>query len=209
MKQPAMDRLVPSFDPPEQWRDPEQKAELGTEVWTTLREKIKARDGYMCRFCGHTNQYWMTVDHADGDPTNDSDENLQTLCYWCHVVKHSGLWCVVNKVMDLYENPGRLDQVGVIRRTRELRGEGLDDAAILTRLNLMLKVPFRMDHAYLASKLAFITTREFLRDDGRRMIPGYAGVRVRGRYLRAILDPPDSRVQPNERAQTKSLADFQ
>ncbi len=209
MKQPIMDQLVPSFDPPEQWRSPEQKAALKTEDWSSLRDRIKARDADTCRFCGHTNRYWMTVDHADGDSTNDSDDNLQTLCYWCHMVKHAGLWCAVNEVMDLYENPGGLTQVAVIEQTRELRGRGLDDNAILARLKLTAKVTFRMDHAYLATKLAFITTRSFIREDGRRMIPGYVGVRINGRYLQAILDPPNLSLEPGTKTKARSLSDFE
>jgi hypothetical protein len=193
MKQPAMAELVPSFDPPEQWRTPEQKAELKAPDWAELRDRIKARDNHTCRFCEHRNDYWMTVDHVDGDPTNNSETNLQTLCYWCHMVKHSGLWCVVNGVVDLYEKPSKLSQVDVIRRTRELRGEGLDDQAILERLGLTEKVPFKQDHGYLATKVAFITMRSFVRDDGRTMFPGRVGVRVGGGYLRAIEDPPPSR----------------
>lgn len=192
MKQPPMADLVPSFDPPEQWRTPDQKAELKEPEWAELRDRIKARDGHTCRFCGHRNDYWMTVDHIDGDSTNNSDSNLQTLCYWCHMVKHSGLWCVVNSVTDLYEKPAHLSQVDVIKQTRELRGQGLADEVILARLGLTQKVPFKQNHAYLATKVAFITMRSFVRDDGRTMFPGRVGVRVGGRYLRAIEEPPPS-----------------
>lgn len=187
-----MDALVPSYDPPRQWRTPEQKAELRGDAWFALRERIKARDNNTCRWCGHQNRYWMSVDHIDGNSTNNDDGNLQTLCFWCHMVKHAGLWTTIYPVMDLYENPGGVTQVDVIRQTRALRGEGLADAAILARIGLVQRAEFRMDYAYLATKLAFITTRSYVRDDGRTMIPGHVGVRIRGRYLQAILDPPAS-----------------
>lgn len=200
MKQPAMDELVPSFDPPEQWRSPDQKQRLTTEEWKALRDEIKARDNYTCRFCGLRSDYWMTADHADGDPTNDDQANLQTLCFWCHMVKHAGLWCVIYHVMDLYENPGTLRQVEVIRRIRVLREQGMTDDQILLELGLSKKVPFKQDHQYLRGKIAFITTRTYLMEDGRVMTPGHVQVRIHGRFVRAIQDPPAPSGAPRRRA---------
>lgn len=55
------------------------------------REQILDRDGRQCVKCGMTEQEhlakWgrpITIDHKDKDRTNNSPENLQTLCLTCH-----------------------------------------------------------------------------------------------------------------------------
>lgn len=59
-------------------------------AWMTQRERIAARDGYLCRGCGLVWQPSLDqVDHIieleDGG-TND-DDNLQLLCNDCHAAK--------------------------------------------------------------------------------------------------------------------------
>ena len=59
-------------------------------VWMTQRERIAARDGYVCACCGLVWQPSLDqVDHVveleDGG-TND-DDNLQLLCNACHGAK--------------------------------------------------------------------------------------------------------------------------
>lgn len=52
------------------------------------------RDGYACVVCGTTDEQhkakWgrpITIDHKDKDRSNNSLENLQTLCLTCHALK--------------------------------------------------------------------------------------------------------------------------
>jgi len=178
LKQPSMDRLRPSFDPPENWRNRKETAWLGSPAWKALRLRILERDGHACRFCGHTARKRMVVDHIDGDPNNHSDENLQIVCLWCNYIKHAG--CVIEGVVDLYAE-STLDQVGVIRKTRLLRGQGVSDDKILTELGLSKKVPFKEDHDYLSRLVGFITSRA-----GRRsgIIVGKISVQTAdGRFL--------------------------
>lgn len=60
-----------------------------------LREKVKERDMYMCWNCGMTEQESMmeygqtlSVHHKDEDKTNNSMDNLVTLCKGCHQRLH-------------------------------------------------------------------------------------------------------------------------
>ena len=59
-------------------------------AWMTQRERIAARDGYVCAFCGLVWQPELDqVDHIieleDGGSNDDS--NLQLLCNACHATK--------------------------------------------------------------------------------------------------------------------------
>ena len=47
-----------------------------------LREVVLKRDNYSCVIC--TSSQNLSVDHIDGDRTNNTEENLQTLCLRCH-----------------------------------------------------------------------------------------------------------------------------
>lgn len=55
------------------------------------RQEVLDRDGWACLSCGMTDEehkaLWgrpITIDHIDKDRTNNSLENLQTLCLTCH-----------------------------------------------------------------------------------------------------------------------------
>ena len=56
-----------------------------------LRAAVLARDGFACVQCGMTDTEhkarWarpITIDHLDRDKTNNTLDNLQTLCLRCH-----------------------------------------------------------------------------------------------------------------------------
>lgn len=55
-----------------------------------LRPAILRRDDYRCVFCGRgdspssVNRSSLTVAHLSGDVSDNSDENLATLCWPCH-----------------------------------------------------------------------------------------------------------------------------
>ena len=54
----------------------------GLKEWKTKRAEILARDGHRCRICGA--EKYLHIHHRDGDRTNDSADNLVTLCEQCH-----------------------------------------------------------------------------------------------------------------------------
>lgn len=61
-----------------------------TKLKPTLRYKILERDGFRCVKCGATPQNCLLeVDHIDSDPTNNKENNLQTLCEVCNMGKPS------------------------------------------------------------------------------------------------------------------------
>jgi hypothetical protein len=53
-----------------------------------LREYLTETQGYKCSCCGITewnnNPISLEVDHKDGDPYNDSPDNLRFICPNCH-----------------------------------------------------------------------------------------------------------------------------
>lgn len=63
--------------------DPRRTIPLNSARWRKLRESILAREP-LCRYCGAPA---TDVDHASGDPSDNSAANLQPLCHACHSVK--------------------------------------------------------------------------------------------------------------------------
>jgi len=55
---------------------------------TALREYLTEKQGYKCSCCGITewnnNSISLEVDHIDGNPYNDSPDNLRFICPNCH-----------------------------------------------------------------------------------------------------------------------------
>lgn len=50
----------------------------------------KSCQGSQCYSCGCTDTDMLEVHHVDGDPINNSEENLRLLCYKCHKAWHRG-----------------------------------------------------------------------------------------------------------------------
>lgn len=150
--------LFPSFAPPEKWRNPTQSKKLDDEEWKQLRQKILARDNFTCAYCGYRSEKYQIVDHIDGDPENNSDSNFQIVCQMCNLVKHSGQGCVIQGIVDLYQE-AKYSQSDIIRITREMRDKGSTDAEIIAFLGLKNKVPFKMDRDYLRKLFGFVTSR--------------------------------------------------
>jgi intracellular multiplication protein IcmJ len=150
--------LFPSFAPPEKWRNPQQSKKLEGDEWKALRQRILARDNFTCTYCGYRSEKYQIVDHIDGDPENNSDENFQIVCQMCNLIKHSGQGCVVQGIVDLYSE-SKYSQSDVIRITREMRDKGASDDEIIQQLGLKSRAPFKMDRAYLRKLFGFVTSR--------------------------------------------------
>lgn len=59
--------------------------------WTnSLKNAIRKRDHYVCRLCwiGESNDRMHPIHHIDSDKTNNSPNNLITLCSHCHWKVH-------------------------------------------------------------------------------------------------------------------------
>lgn len=154
----SMKTFFPSFAPPEKWRNPSQSKKLEGDEWKTLRQKILARDNFTCAYCGYRSDKYQIVDHIDGDPENNSDTNFQIVCQMCNLVKHSGQGCVIQGIIDLYQE-AKYSQSDIIRITREMRDKGSADAEIVSFLGLKNKVRFKMDREYLRKVFGFVTSR--------------------------------------------------
>ncbi|MBM3911024.1 MAG: HNH endonuclease [Thaumarchaeota archaeon] len=153
-----MRKLFPSFAPPETWRDNPQIKKLDKQEWQKIRKQILERDNYTCQYCGYYSEKYQIVHHIDGNPENNSNENLVIICQMCNLVEHSGQGCVVQGVVDLYKR-SKFSQNEIIQNTREMRDKGKTDHEIIEFLGLEEKVPFKMDREYLAKLYGFVTER--------------------------------------------------
>ncbi|MEM5793243.1 MAG: HNH endonuclease [Candidatus Aenigmatarchaeota archaeon] len=151
-------KLYPSFANPKTWRD-NIKENISKQEWRNLRLKILKRDDYTCRYCGFKAEKWQIVHHIDGNPNNNDEKNLETICPMCNLIHHVGQGCVVQKIVDLYKK-SKYSQNEIIQITRKLRSEGKTDNEIIKFLGLKQKVPFEMDRNYLKKLFGFITSRK-------------------------------------------------
>jgi hypothetical protein len=157
-------RLYPSYAPPEKWRNESQASRLKGAEWKILRQSILNRDNFTCSYCGYRSKKYQVVDHIDGDPENNSDDNFQTICQSCNLVKHSGQGCVITGIVDLYRC-SNFNQNAIIIITRTMRDMSKSDDEIRSFLGLQDKIPFRMDREYLKLLFAFVSSRSSAKGD--------------------------------------------
>lgn len=153
-----MKKLCPSFANPEKWRD-NIKEEISKEEWKKLRLKILKRDNYTCQYCEFKSEKWQIVHHIDGNPNNNNESNLETICPMCNLIHHAGQGCVVQGIVDLYKK-SKYSQNEIIQVTREMRAKKQSDKEIIVYLGLKDKVPFKMNKDYLKELFGFITSRK-------------------------------------------------
>ncbi len=153
-----MRKLFPSFAPPETWRSNDPVEKLDSGEWRKLRSVILQRDNFTCQYCGYHSKKYQIVHHIDGNPKNNSHENLVIICQMCNLVEHSGQGCVVQGVVDLYKN-SNYSQNEIIQITRKMRDEGKPDKEIIEFLGLADKVDFKMERDYLSKLYGFVTER--------------------------------------------------
>lgn len=153
-----MRKLFPSFAPPETWRSSKNIVSLNSLEWQKLRKKILQRDEYTCQYCGFKSKKYQIVHHIDGNPQNNSDDNLVVICQMCNLVEHAGQGCVVQGVVNLYEK-SKFSQNEIIKITREMRDKKKTDSEIIDFLGLKEGAPFKMDREYLFKLYGFVTER--------------------------------------------------
>lgn len=160
-----MQQLSLSFAPPKKWRNKEQTNWLlNDEEWKKIRKKILERDNFTCNYCGYKAEKYQIIDHIDGNPENNEDDNFQVICQMCNLIKHSGQGCVITRVVELYE-ASKFSQNDIIKRTREMRDAGKSDDEIIEFLGLIRKTDFKMDRNYLRKLFGFVTSRKSLKID--------------------------------------------
>ncbi len=157
--------LFPSFANPKTWRTNEQVKTLSRNEWQQLRLSILQRDGFTCQYCGYKSEKYQIVHHIDGNPENNADANLITICQMCNLVEHSGQGCVVQGIVDLYKE-SKYSQNDIIRITRKMRDEGKSDVEIIEFLGLKKPMPFLMEREYLSKLYGFVTSRSSISGDG-------------------------------------------
>jgi hypothetical protein len=153
-----MKALYPSFANPQTWRG-NIKENISNEEWRTFRLRILQRDNYTCQYCGFKAEKWQIVHHIDGNPNNNDNNNLETICPMCNLIHHAGQGCIVQGIVDLYEK-ANFSQNEIIQITRKMRIERKNDAEIILFLGLKDKVAFKMDKAYLRKLYGFVSSRK-------------------------------------------------
>lgn len=152
-----MKKLYLSFAPPETWRWNIQE-KITEEEWRKLRLIIINRDNYTCQYCNFRADKWQICHHIDGNPNNNSHENLEIICPMCNLIHHAGQGCVVQDIVDLY-GKSKFSQNEIMQITRKMRVEGKTDEKITNFLGLENKIPFKMDREYLQNLFGFVTSR--------------------------------------------------
>lgn len=159
IKTEGMKPLYPSFADPERWRTREQSVKVNQPEWRKLRWKILLRDDFTCQYCGFKAEKYQIVHHIDGNPDNNREDNLETICPMCNLIHPAGRGCVVQGIVDLYKKSD-YSQVEVIQHTRRLRVEGKTDSEIIRKRGLRWRAPFKMNRSYLKRLYGFITSRK-------------------------------------------------
>ena len=121
------------------------------------------RDNYTCQYCGFRAEKWQIVHHIDGNPNNNQETNLETVCPMCNLVHHAGQGCVVQGILDLYKK-SNFSQNEIVQITRDMRAEGMSDEKIIAHLGLNEKVTFKMNKNYLKELFGFVTARKAEQD---------------------------------------------
>ena len=55
--------------------------------WARVRRAVLNRDNWRCQRCGRYGR--LEVHHVDGDPSNNTPDNLTTYCRGCHIRHHA------------------------------------------------------------------------------------------------------------------------
>ncbi len=69
--------------PTKEWLEKQEKKHRRRFIPIRLREELKQLKGERCVLCGKTED--LQLHHADGNPSNNESENLNFLCYSCHL----------------------------------------------------------------------------------------------------------------------------
>jgi len=153
-----MKKLFPSFANPVSWRTvaPDMTSR---KKWKQIRMKILERDDYACQYCGFKAEKWQIVHHIDGNPNNNSPNNLMVVCQMCNLIEHAGMGCIIQGIVDLYKK-SNYTQNQIIIKTREMRAKNKTDEKIIKELGLKEKTEFRQDWNYLKPLYGFVSSRK-------------------------------------------------
>ncbi|WNE41940.1 MAG: hypothetical protein AD073_000275 [Mycoplasmataceae bacterium] len=78
-----------SYSNPKFWYN--RTLRTDSKEWKDLRQIILKRDNWTCSFCGIRLSKWLSVDHIDGDGSNNNLDNFRLNCQACDKIRHSGL----------------------------------------------------------------------------------------------------------------------
>lgn len=69
-------------------RDAHKSSKQAHSLSPDIRQKIFERDSFTCQCCGFQSKKYQEVLHANGIETENTAENLKTVCIFCHQCFH-------------------------------------------------------------------------------------------------------------------------
>lgn len=157
-----MKKLVLSYEL--SWRTEEDKKFMKSVEWKKIRKRILERDDYTCQYCEVQRKDHLQVNHINGNPKNNAEENLEVICSACHKITHSGLWAAVFNILDVYEE-SKYNQNDIVRITGKMRDDGKSDEEIIEFLGLKKPIMWKQDMKYLSQLYGFISSRKMNKEN--------------------------------------------
>ncbi|QTP13330.1 HNH endonuclease [Serratia symbiotica] len=111
------------------WRQDDDHAILHDDKYKAVREKVLIRDKYTCSHCEFKFNHYQEVHHSDDDHSNQSDENLTTICGLCHQVYHLGMTALRGSGFIAFIPELTQTQVNSLARTIFMQMNRLDESS--------------------------------------------------------------------------------
>jgi intracellular multiplication protein IcmJ len=73
------------------WKMYEENGEDSDPQFQHAKKRALERDNRTCQICNFKAPKWQEVHHIDNDHSNNSLDNLATICSFCHMCQHIGL----------------------------------------------------------------------------------------------------------------------
>lgn len=148
-----------------------------------IRPVILQRDNYTCQYCGHyaVRRIYQEVHHINGDHSRNEEDNLITVCHFCHMPQH--LWYALQcgAILVAWDYP----QVAISRFTRKIMQagkrfpggeavldmfrEGKDRARRILGDDVYFNLPQQMQYILVEAPDEYRQLQEELYENGIRM----------------------------------------
>ncbi|WP_137297165.1 type IVB secretion system protein IcmJDotN [Psychromonas sp. SP041] len=79
------------------FRSDDPSSEEADKEFQLVRRSVLTRDSNTCQYCGFTADKYQEVHHIDDNHSNNSEDNLITICALCHSCFHIGLSGTFNR----------------------------------------------------------------------------------------------------------------
>ena len=148
------------------WRTKADRRFSRSATWKKIRLRVFERDNFTCAYCDYRDtdirRNEIQINHINGNPKNNNESNLETVCRDCHRILHSGFWALEQNKLEVYQE-SKYGQNDIIILTRKLRAQGKKDEEIRDFLGLKGPVQWMEELDYLSTRFGFINSNPFKR----------------------------------------------